>query len=124
MGTTATTTVTGGRYRCRCDSDRPSFVLSMLADEYVGSLPEFKLRLRFANSSSNGSVVVVEETLCGYGVHNFEDSRFYRLVYRSEKNGSGGTSFPPVTSAPSHDDDVIECAVDAGQEERRLNATE
>ena len=127
-------TNTGG-YRCCCDSDNPSFVLSLCVGFYggIGEMPEFKLQM---TASSNG----IEETLCGYTARNMDDhfegrsflnfgafkrirSYFYRLVYRHGKNGSGGT-FPPASSARPHQDDVIEGTVDAEREERRLMATE
>jgi len=102
-------------------------VFSLFAYENVGVLPEFKLRMPVTDSASYCGDV--ETTLCGYATRNSEGfswsggsrpARFYRLVYRRGKNGSGGT-LPPALDGP-HDYDVI--AVDAEQEERRLLATE
>ena len=113
-------------YRCCCGSEQPSFVLSLITGQYVGRIPEFKLRMSVAESASSSGLVVVEETLCGYVartqfvsflIGGYSFGRFYRLIYRG-KNGSGGTS-PPASARP-HADDVI----DTEREERRLMSTE
>ena len=122
MGATATSS-----YRCCCDSDQPSFVLSMIAN-YAGGgvMPEFKLQQPVAGG--------VETTLCGYVVRNLEGHlllgglrispvHLYRLVYRG-KNGSGGALNLPPASVRPHNGKVIEGTVDAEREERRLMATE
>ena len=91
-------------------------MLSVVAYNDVGNLPEFKFQRAVSSSSSGG---VVEETLCGYVVRNlvghlgfdYTPTHFYRFVYRG-KNGSDG--------ARQHH--II--AVDAEREERRLMATE
>jgi len=127
MGAIAT-----GGYRCCYGSDQPSFVLSMFAQVGVAGLPEFKLRMPVVDSASYSSGIV-EETLCGYVAHNLEGFlefghnpfRYYRLVYRRAKNGSGGGTLPSASaSARPNDDDVIEGSVESEQEESRLLATE
>ena len=125
--------MTIGGYHCRCGFDLPSFVLGINARNYVGELPEFKLRLSDSDSAASSSDVA-EATLCGYVVPSYLGGRlwfegigpgltsFYRLVYRRGKNGSGGTL--PSASARPHADDVITDSEAAKQEECRLMATE
>jgi len=124
MGTAA-----AGGYRCRCGSDLPSFVLSIITHkdiEYYEELPEFKFL------PDSGGVV---ETLCGYisrrnsmdfvwldeswsGYGGRRSDSLYRLVYRRGKNVSDGT-LPAASTRPHNDYDV-----DAEREENRLMATE
>ena len=118
-------------YRCRCGSDLPSFVLTVISYLDFDELPKFKLRMPvLADSTSSSGSGTVEATLCGYVAHDLECSfvqpkfkkcspdHFYRLIYR-RNNGSGGTTMPTASSAQPHDEDV-----DAEREERRLMATE
>jgi len=94
-------------------------VLSLVDHRDVGRLPEFKLRLRVAESASASSSGGVEATLCGYVARGFRPGHLYQLVFRRrEKYGSGGVLLPY-----DHDkDDVSEGSVDDKQEERRLIA--
>ena len=98
-------------------------MLSLIAQRDVGEMPEFKLQQSVAGGD--------EATLCGYAVRNsmgyawfngsgymLRPARFYRLIYRRGKHGSGGTV--PAASTRPHDD----TEVDAEREEHRLLATE
>ena len=126
--TAVNATVTRGGYRCRCGSDQPSVVLSLIPFSDVCELPEFKLRMPVAADSASSSSGVEKTTLCGYVVcnsigfslwHSHRPARLYRLIYRRrEKNVSGGP-LPPASAQLPNDD-----YVDAEREERRLMATE
>ena len=127
MGATATR-----GYRCRCGSDQPTFVLSVVAHKDFGVVPvqaEFKLRMPVTDSGSSSGVI--EETLCGYVVRNsmrcawfvrddyrYFPARYYRLVYRRGKNVNDGML--PAAARHHNDDDLV----DREREERRLLATE
>ena len=115
-------------YRCRCGSDQPSFVLSLIPFSDVCELPEFKLRMPVAANSASSSGVEETTTLCGYVVrnsigfslwHGHRPARLYRLICRRREKSVSGGPLPPASAQLHHDDDV-----DAEREERRLMATE